>query len=385
MTTPFPFVSGAVLTAQQLNDITNLPINDRTASYILVVGDAGKRVIMNNAGATTITVNNSVFTTGDTIFIANKGAGTSTITAGAGVTINPAGSLAVTQYGGGTLVALSASTFQFFPAGVRNTLAVDFLLVGGGGGGNAGAQGANVAGGGGGGGGFVTGSGIIGKTTYTVKVGAGGAGTTFFSRMNSGTASSFIGSANGGGGGAPSARQGANGGSGGGGGANPSSTGGAGGDGVSGEGNNGGSGVSSSANAGGGGGGAGGTGSNGSGTTGGAGGAASTNNYTGTTISYSGGGGGGGSATGGTGGTNAANGGSGGTPSAATANRGGGGGGNWAEATAGSNGGSGRVVVRWLTADATGLSISATGTTTNGTDGSYTWYAWDSTGTLVVA
>ena len=90
MTTPFPFVSGAVLQAQQLNDITNLPINDQTASYVLVVGDAGKRVIMNNASATTITVNNSVFTTGDTIFIANKGAGTTTITAGAGVTIKMA-------------------------------------------------------------------------------------------------------------------------------------------------------------------------------------------------------------------------------------------------------------------------------------------------------
>ncbi len=138
MTTPFPFVSGAVLTAQQLNDITNLPINDQTASYVLVVGDAGKRVIMNNASATTITVNNSVFTTGDTIFIANKGAGTTTITAGAGVTINPAGSLAVTQYGGGTLVALSASTFQFFPIGGVKVLSTDLFLVSGGGGGGSG-------------------------------------------------------------------------------------------------------------------------------------------------------------------------------------------------------------------------------------------------------
>ncbi len=71
MTTPFPFVASAVLTAQQLNDITNLPINDQTANYTLVAGDAGKRVIMNNAGATTITVNANVFTTGDTIFIAS--------------------------------------------------------------------------------------------------------------------------------------------------------------------------------------------------------------------------------------------------------------------------------------------------------------------------
>ena len=97
-----------------MNAITTLPINDQTASYTLVVGDVGKRVIMNNASANTVTVNNSVFAAGDTIFIANKGAGTSTITAGAGVTINTADSLAIAQYQSGTLVALSASSFLFF-------------------------------------------------------------------------------------------------------------------------------------------------------------------------------------------------------------------------------------------------------------------------------
>ncbi len=117
MTTPFPFVAGAVLQASQLNAITTLPINDQTASYTLVVGDVGKRVIMNKATANTVTVDDSIFAESDTIFIANKGAGTSTITAGAGVTINTSGSLALAQYGGGTLVALSASTFTFFPAG----------------------------------------------------------------------------------------------------------------------------------------------------------------------------------------------------------------------------------------------------------------------------
>jgi hypothetical protein len=117
MTTPFPFVAAQTLTAQQLNDITNLPINDQTASYTAVVGDAGKRIVMNVATANTVTINDSIFTTGDTIFIANKGAGTCTITAGAGVTINTSGSLALAQHGGGTLVALSASTFTFFSGG----------------------------------------------------------------------------------------------------------------------------------------------------------------------------------------------------------------------------------------------------------------------------
>jgi hypothetical protein len=39
MTTPFPFVAGQVLTAAQLNDIQNLPISDKTASYTLLVTD----------------------------------------------------------------------------------------------------------------------------------------------------------------------------------------------------------------------------------------------------------------------------------------------------------------------------------------------------------
>jgi hypothetical protein len=202
MTTPFPFVSGAVLTAQQLNDIQNLEISDKTASYILAVTDVYKRTIMNAAGATTITVNDSIFTVGDIIQVANKGAGTCTITAGAGVTINTSSSLALAQYGGGYLLCLSASTFTFFNLGgigygafsggssitdggvtysylgftssgsvtVTRDGLFDVLIVAGG----AGASG-NIGGGGGGGG-------VINKTvyltaaTYTVTVGSGGSG-----------------------------------------------------------------------------------------------------------------------------------------------------------------------------------------------------------------
>ena len=114
MTTPFPFVAAQVLTAQQLNDIQNLPISDKTASYTLVAGDETKRTMMNNAGATTITVNNSIFTVGDVIQVANKGAGSTVLTAGAGVTLNTSGSLTLPQYASGFLVALSASSFLFF-------------------------------------------------------------------------------------------------------------------------------------------------------------------------------------------------------------------------------------------------------------------------------
>jgi hypothetical protein len=131
MTTPFPFSAGAVLLAQQLNDITNLPINDQTASYVLVVGDAGKRVIMNVASANTVTVNNSIFTAGDTVEVLNKGAGATTITAGAGVTLNGL-SLVLSQYQGASIVFLSASSALVFPTGgaVKTTKVAAFTASG---------------------------------------------------------------------------------------------------------------------------------------------------------------------------------------------------------------------------------------------------------------
>jgi len=216
MTTPFPFVAAQILTAQQLNDIQNLPISDKTANYTLTATDTYKRTIMNNASATTITVNNSIFTVGDVIQVANKGAGTCTITAGAGVTINTSGSLALAQYGGGYLLALSASTFTFFNLGAGNLYGVatggtssaitvsgqaytllaftsdsnlvvskaglfDVVLIAGGGAGG-GSSDATIQGGGGGAGGTIG----IGTTqtiylpaaTYAVDVGAGAAGGT---------------------------------------------------------------------------------------------------------------------------------------------------------------------------------------------------------------
>jgi len=206
MTTPFPFVAGQVLTAAQLNDIQNLPISDKTASYTLIAGDETKRTIMNNASATTITVNNSIFTVGDVIQVANKGAGACTITAGAGVTINTSGSLALAQYGGGYLLALSASTFTFFNLGggkgygtatggigaptavtinsvnyqylefqstglltVTKSGFFDYLAIGGGGGAQ---QFPSVAGGGGGAGQLVCGS-VYLDTNQTITIGAG--------------------------------------------------------------------------------------------------------------------------------------------------------------------------------------------------------------------
>jgi hypothetical protein len=117
MTTPFPFVAAQVLTAAELNAITNLPSSTKTANYVLVAGDAGKRIVMNAAGSTTITANTSLFSAGDVVELSNIGAGVCTVTAGT-ATVSSAGPLAIPQYGGGRLVFTSASAAIYFPSAV---------------------------------------------------------------------------------------------------------------------------------------------------------------------------------------------------------------------------------------------------------------------------
>ena len=207
-TTPYPFVAGAVLTASQLNSTFNVPVNAQTASYVLVASDAGKRVQMNAAGATTITVNTSLFSAGDNLFIQNIGAGTCTITAGT-ATVSTSGSLALAQYGGGTLYFTSASAAIFFPSGgigygvatggtsspitvsginytllsftSSGTLTVtksglfDVYAFGGGASGGSVQQSTGVGGGGGAGGGII--STLYLDANQTITVGAGGSGS----------------------------------------------------------------------------------------------------------------------------------------------------------------------------------------------------------------
>lgn len=113
------FTTGSVLTATQMNNLQandyNQTVNQKTASYVLAASDAGTRIEMNAAGATTVTVNTGLFTAGDTLFIQNIGAGACTVTAGT-ATVNKAtaGSLTLSQYQGGTLYFVSASSAIFF-------------------------------------------------------------------------------------------------------------------------------------------------------------------------------------------------------------------------------------------------------------------------------
>jgi hypothetical protein len=120
MATPFPFGSGNVLTAAQLNAITTLPVSTKTTSYVLTVADLGTRIVMNSASATTITVNTSIFGASDVVEILNIGAGVCTVTAGT-CTVGTSGTLALAQNAGGTLTFISASASVFTASGVTAT------------------------------------------------------------------------------------------------------------------------------------------------------------------------------------------------------------------------------------------------------------------------
>lgn len=121
------FTAAQVLTAAQMNTLQandyNQTVATKTASYTLVAADKGTRVVMNVASANTVTVNTSLFNASDTLVIQNIGAGVTTVTAGT-ATVSSAGSLAIPQYGSGTLYFTSAGVAIFFPSGVSAASAV---------------------------------------------------------------------------------------------------------------------------------------------------------------------------------------------------------------------------------------------------------------------
>lgn len=106
-----------IATMQAVFDaVSTLVINTQTASYTLVLTDAGKFVQMNVATANNLTVplNSSVaFPVGTQLPIRSIGAGQTTIVATGGVTIQSAGSkLKLTgQYSGGSLIKVATDTW----------------------------------------------------------------------------------------------------------------------------------------------------------------------------------------------------------------------------------------------------------------------------------
>jgi hypothetical protein len=97
MTTRPVFVASQVLTASEQNQLATAIIAIRavtTATTTAVLADDGKLITMSNAGANTFTVppNSSVaFGIGTQLNIAQLSTGSTSVVAGAGVTLNSAG------------------------------------------------------------------------------------------------------------------------------------------------------------------------------------------------------------------------------------------------------------------------------------------------------
>ena len=110
-------VTSAVQTQVDSKTPKLISLNTQTGTtYTLVLGDADKLVEMNNAAANTLTVppNSSVgFSTGTQIIVVQKGAGTTTIAAGSGVTLlSKDSALGIGgQYGAATCIKIATDTW----------------------------------------------------------------------------------------------------------------------------------------------------------------------------------------------------------------------------------------------------------------------------------
>jgi N-acyl-L-homoserine lactone synthetase len=113
------FTSGDVLLASELNNMATamVAVNAQTGTtYSVVLSDDGKLLTCDNAASIALTIvpNSSVaFGIGTQINIMQLGAGTVTITAGAGVTLQSAGSKLKTdaQYAVATCLKIASDTW----------------------------------------------------------------------------------------------------------------------------------------------------------------------------------------------------------------------------------------------------------------------------------
>ena len=126
------FVASQILTAAQMNAVQgndyNQTVSTKTASYTLVAADKGTRIVMNVTGASTVTVNTSLFSAGDTLTIQNISATACTVTAGT-ATVSSAGPLAIPQNGSGLLYFTSAGVSIFYPTAVTASASASGLTL----------------------------------------------------------------------------------------------------------------------------------------------------------------------------------------------------------------------------------------------------------------
>ena len=88
-------------------------VDEKTANYTLVVGDASKLISVNSASNLTVTVPSGVFTAGDVIYVTRTGTGTVTIAA-SGTTLTSADSALKlrVRYSSGAIICTASNTFR---------------------------------------------------------------------------------------------------------------------------------------------------------------------------------------------------------------------------------------------------------------------------------
>jgi len=105
-------------------ELTNVTIDNKTASYTLVLADANKLIEVNNGSANTLGVplnSTDAFPIGTQVLIAQQGAGQTTITPVSGVTLRSSGGKLkiAAQYGVATLI--KRATDEWYVAGDLTT------------------------------------------------------------------------------------------------------------------------------------------------------------------------------------------------------------------------------------------------------------------------
>ena len=105
-------------------ELTNVTIDNKTASYTLVLADANKLIEVNNGSANTLGVplnSTDAFPIGTQILVAQQGAGQTTITPVSGVTLRSSGGKLkiAAQYGVATLI--KRATDEWYVAGDLTT------------------------------------------------------------------------------------------------------------------------------------------------------------------------------------------------------------------------------------------------------------------------
>ena len=113
-------VSTTGFLADSKGDVRDLPILNKTAAYVVSVGDAGQVIAITSGG---VTLNQNVFSANDAFSVYNNSANTQTITQGTSVTMYlvgtaTTGNRTLAQRGLATVLCVSANTFVISGGGL---------------------------------------------------------------------------------------------------------------------------------------------------------------------------------------------------------------------------------------------------------------------------